>query len=89
MSKTKYETDIVLGDRYIDDQTSVEGVATSVHFYQFACERVNLEVVKDGAIVDYGFDAPRLRHIDTGKVATTTRTGGPERATGSRPSLTR
>lgn len=79
--KQSYKTDIILGDRYRDDQTGIEGVATAVHFFQFACERVTLEVVnKDGVINEYGFDAPRLTHTRSGKTAEVTKTGGPERA---------
>jgi hypothetical protein len=85
-SKPKYETDIRLGERYRDDQTGIEGVATSVHFYQHGCERVTVELVmRDGELKEYTFDAPRLTHIATGVTAVTTRTGGP-RPDPSRPS---
>lgn len=76
-SKASYETDIRLGERYRDEQTGIEGVATCVSFYQHGCERVSLEVVRKGEIKTYGFDAPRLKSIVTGQQATTTRTGGP------------
>lgn len=88
--KTKYESDIRLGERYEDKQTGIKGVATAVHFYQYGCERVNIEVMVAGKIEEYSFDAPRLTHIDTQKQATTTRTGGPAkhadagRSTGAR-----
>lgn len=79
-NKQNYESDIVLGDKYRDDQLGIEGVATSVHFYQFACERVNLELVTpDGKIEEYTFDAPRLTHLPTGQKAETEKTGGPDR----------
>ena len=77
--KQKYESDIILGDRYVDKQTGIEGTATAIHFYQYGCERVNLEAVVEGKIEEYSFDAPRLTHKATDKVATTTRTGGPEK----------
>lgn len=77
MSKHKYETDIVLGERYRDTQTGIEGVATVVSFYQFSCERVNIETVIEGKIDDIGFDAVRLVHIESGEKATVDRTGGP------------
>ena len=77
--KTKYETDIVLGERYVDKQTGIEGTATAVHFYQYGCERVNLEAVVEGKIEEYAFDAPRLTHKATDRQATTTRTGGPDK----------
>lgn len=83
-AKTPYETDVRLGERYIDKQTGIEGTATVVSFYQHGCERVNLEAVVNGKIEEYGFDAPRLTHIATGRQATTERTGGPERGVSAR-----
>lgn len=73
----KFESDIVLGERYRDEQTGIEGTVIGVHFYQFGCERASVEAVVDGKIEEYGFDAPRLTRIKTGKVATSTKTGGP------------
>jgi hypothetical protein len=75
--KTKYGSDIELGKRYRDPQTGIEGVATAISFYQYACERVSLELVVAGKIEEYGFDAPRLVSVETGEKAQTTRTGGP------------
>lgn len=76
-----FKSDITLGERYLDAQTGIEGVATSIHFYQHACERVTIEVVKtDGELMELSFDAPRLTSVRTGKTAQTTRTGGPARA---------
>jgi len=78
---TAFQTDIKLGDRYSDDQTGIEGVATSIHFYQHACERVTLEFLKnDGELQEVTFDAPRLRSLSTGILAKVTKTGGPARA---------
>lgn len=77
--KQKYASDIKLGERYLDKQTGIEGVAASVHFYQFGCERVTLEAVVQGKIEEYSFDAPRLTHKETDITATTTRTGGPDK----------
>lgn len=79
MSKQTYKTDIILGERYRDDQTGIEGTATAVSFYQYGCERVNLEAVVAGKIEEYGFDAPRLTHIATQKRAESPRNGGPEK----------
>lgn len=80
MAKTTYKSDVRLGEKYRDDQTGIEGVATSAHFYQHACERITLEYVKpDGELQEVTFDAPRLASVRTGKTATTTRTGGPAR----------
>jgi hypothetical protein len=84
--KTSYETDIRLGERYIDKQTGIEGTATTVTFFQHGCERVSLETVVKGEIKEYGFDSPRLTHVETQQQATSTRTGGPERGvSGRRP----
>lgn len=77
MGKHKYESDIVLGERYIDKQTGVEGVATGLHFFQFGCERVTLEVYAAAKLEEYSFDAPRLTSVKTGETATVSRTGGP------------
>lgn len=88
--KQSYKTDIKLGEKYRDDQTGIEGIATSIHFYQHACERVTLEFVKrDGELVELSFDSPRLTSVRTGVTAVTARTGGPVRAGESRPSLGR
>jgi hypothetical protein len=74
----KYASDVKLGEKYRDPQTGIEGTSTSIHFYQYACERVTLEVVTpDGKLEEYTFDSPRLENVATKKRATTTRTGGP------------
>lgn len=76
-----YRSDVKLGEKYIDQQTGITGVATGIHFYQHACERVTLEFVKsDGELQEITFDSPRLTSVATGVTATTTRTGGPARA---------
>lgn len=86
-----HKSDIKLGERYRDDQTGYEGVATSIHFYQHACERVLLESFdrERQTVIEVSFDAPRLTHIKSGKTATTTRPGGPERADGRRSEVRR
>lgn len=86
---TDYATDIVLGTRYVDEQTGIEGTATAVCFYQYACERVTLEVVVAGKIEEYGFDAPRLRAVESGERARSERPGGPRDAVASRPDPSR
>lgn len=86
-TKEAYKSDIKLGEKYRDDQTGIEGTASSVHFYQYGCERVTLEAVIDKKIEEYTFDAPRLVHIETERRATTERTGGPERFTDSGKNL--
>lgn len=76
-----HSTDIELGKKYRDDQTGIEGIATSIHFYQYACERVTVEFIKsDGELQEVTFDAPRLRSIESGRLAQVTKTGGPARA---------
>lgn len=74
-----YKSDIKLGERYADDQTGYEGVATSVTFYQHACERVCIENYDANRkeVKEAIFDAPRLRHIRSGRVPTVDKTGGP------------
>lgn len=86
MSK-KYASDIILGERYADDQTGFEGVATAVYFFQHACERVLLEAYdrERKEVKEQAFDAPRLRHIKSGVAATSTRPGGPAREHHVRP----
>jgi hypothetical protein len=88
---TEYKSDIVLGERYIDKQTGYEGVATSVSFFQHACERVVIETFDKNRqhVIEAIFDAPRLTHVRTQKVATTTKTGGPRDSAGQRGSNAR
>jgi hypothetical protein len=83
---TDFTTDIELGKRYKDGQTGIEGTATSVHFYQYACERVAIEAVIEGKIEEYYFDAPRLTCMDTDEQVTMQpgKTGGPQRSVPSR-----
>ncbi|ROZ88972.1 hypothetical protein [Gordonia sp. OPL2] len=79
--RQRYASDIKLGEKYRDDQTGIEGTAAAIHFFQHGCERVTVELLVKGELKEYTFDAPRLRHIATGRLATTDRTGGPERFT--------
>jgi hypothetical protein len=79
--KNTFETDIRLGEKYRDDQTGLEGIATSIHFYQHACERVTLEYVHEQqGLLELTFDSPRLTSMATGITAVTAKTGGPARA---------
>lgn len=82
--KETYKSDIKLGEKYRDEQTKIEGVATAVYFFQYACERVTLEMVVKEELKEYVFDAPRLVHIQSGVQATTEKTGGPSRGEGVR-----
>ncbi|MBT2484778.1 MULTISPECIES: hypothetical protein [unclassified Microbacterium] len=78
--KHAYESDIITGERYIDKQTGFEGVATSVSFFQHACERVCLETydTERKQVIEAVFDAPRLTHMQTGHTARVAKTGGPQ-----------
>jgi hypothetical protein len=85
-----YKSDIVLGERYRDEQTGIEGIATAIYFFQHACERAQIEYVneKDGELKELVFDSPRLIHMKSGKQAKTDRPGGPARNNeGRRPGL--
>lgn len=82
--KIAYKTDIKLGEKYRDEQTGIEGIATAIAFYQHACERVTIELIAKEELKEYTFDSPRLTHITSGVRAVTTRTGGPDRGHDSR-----
>ena len=83
---TEFKSDIVLGERYVDKQTGYEGVATSVTFFQHACERVCIETydTKRLQVIESIFDAPRLTHVKSGETAKTEKTGGPQMPAGQR-----
>lgn len=84
---TAYKSDIKLGERYRDEQTGYEGIATAIYFFQHACERVQVETydpVKK-SVIETVFDAPRLTHIKSGTQAQSTRPGGPARESNVRP----
>ncbi len=89
--KQKYTSDIELGERYIDDQTGFEGVATAISFFQYACERISLETydATRREVKIEVFDAPRLTSVKTKQRATTERTGGPLMPNAQRGSLGR
>lgn len=85
-----YRSDIILGERYRHERTGLEGHATSIHFYEHACERVLIEYRKnDGDIGTAAFDAPDLVHITTGEQARQQAKGGPDRGTAERALPTR
>lgn len=77
--KIRYESDIVLGERYRDRLHGLEGTAESVHFYRNACERVVVTFVHDGELKTESFDAVDLVHVDSDLAATSPKTGGPGR----------
>jgi hypothetical protein len=83
----KYKSDVILGERYRDSQSGFQGVATGIFFYQYGCERVQLEafVEREQDIKSLAFDAPRLIHVKTGKTPKVEKTGGPGTGLESRP----
>lgn len=87
-----YKSDLLLGARYRDKGTGIEGNLTSIHFYEHACERGNLRYVdRDGNVQEASFDAPELLRVDVEPPAPVRqqRTGGPSRAVGARVSPSR
>lgn len=92
--KTKdnsFPSDIVLGQEYIDKQTGYQGIATSVTFFQHACERVCVESYEASRkqVLEAVFDAPRLTHVLSQKTATVEKTGGPQLPNSQRAPMTR
>lgn len=73
-----YKSTVKLGEKYRDEQTGYEGVATGVQFYLHGCERVTLEqwVERAGELRELTFDAPRLVHVASQTKMTSPRTGG-------------
>lgn len=86
-TKVSYDSDVVLGEVYRDDQTGLEGHATAIYFYQHGCERVNIETFDETRkqVVSTTFDAPRLTHISSGRKVRVERTGGPGNGLEARP----
>ena len=82
-----FPSDVILGDKYRDSQTGFEGIATAIYFFQYGCERVQLEQFdkKTSDIRAITFDAPRLISAKTGKAPVVTKTGGPGNAGEGRP----
>jgi hypothetical protein len=80
MSQTSYSSDIILGETYRDEQTGYQGIATSVTFFQHACERVCIESfdAERKRVIEAVFDAPRLTHLASGRKAKSEKTGGPQ-----------
>lgn len=82
---TTYSSDLVMGEKYKDNTTGIEGVVVAIHFYEHACERATLRYVdNDMNVQEVSFDAPELVRVETGVVATATRPGGPRRSEGRR-----
>jgi hypothetical protein len=60
-----YESRIQTGQRYRDPDTNFEGVAISVRFHRFGCERVTLRALVDKRVVDQEFEGPGLEPAKT------------------------
>jgi hypothetical protein len=86
---TTYTSDVILGDQYRDSQSGFEGIATAIYFYQYGCERVQVEAFDKKAqdIRAIAFDAPRLIHVKSGKAPAVKRTGGPGNGSEARPGV--
>ncbi len=75
------ETDIILGEEYVDKITGFRGVAVGITFWLHACERVGLqsqELKEDGTVrkIEW-FDVPGVEHVKTKATPKATKTGGP------------
>lgn len=80
-----YISDLVLGEKYRDNTTGVEGVLICVHFYEHACERGTLRYLdRDHNVQEVTFDAPELVSVRTGERAMVSKPGGPARNEGKR-----
>lgn len=81
---------VVLGEKYRDRQTGLEGHAVARVEFQYGCDRVTLEVLKpDKTLEELTFDAPRLeRYDETGKpISTDDDTPGGPRSSPARRGL--
>lgn len=69
-----------LGERYLDPQTGIEGVAVARTEHQHGCARVLLEYTNDGKIEEVAFDEPRLVRAGSNQPAAPdeARPGGPK-----------
>lgn len=82
---TVFQSDLIMGEKYRDNTTGIEGVLVAVHFYQHACERGTLRYInRNQDVTEVSFDAPELALISTGVTATSDRPGGPIRSEGRR-----
>lgn len=88
--KNTYKSDLVLGEKYRDKTTGIVGHLIGIHFYEHACERATLRYVdKQDRVQEISFDGPELVLVKDESPVTTTRTGGPARATGGRSTPSR
>lgn len=63
----EYQSEIVLGTKYRDTQTGLEGHAVVISFHQHACERVVLEYAEANDLKLVEFDAVRLVSLEPKK----------------------
>lgn len=82
--KALYPSDAKLGVEYKHKRFPIQGFATSVTFFENACERVILEWDGDNNLTGKrlhteSFDIVDLVEVETGKQATAEQTGGPSR----------
>lgn len=74
-----YRSDIVLGEKYRDPETGIEGKAVAIYFFEHACERVSIRYAHDGDLKEATFDAPELENVETKIRPAQQATGGPDR----------
>lgn len=79
----QYRSDVMLGEKYREKNTGLEGTAVAVAFFEHACERVTLRYLHDGDVKEAHFDAPELETVDTAETPVKQRSGGPARESGT------
>ena len=84
-----YESQIILGRKYRHRRSGTEGWATSITFFENACERVILESYERNKLTGKlttteSFDSVELVDAETGDDVSTAKPGGPEREIASR-----
>jgi hypothetical protein len=81
-----YRSDLVLGEKYRDKGTGLEGQLVVISFFEHACERGTLRYLDTNRqLQDASFDAPELVHVASEQAARTQKTGGPDRGGAARP----
>jgi hypothetical protein len=74
-----HETDVVLGRKYTDKITGLEGVADAITFYRNACARVSLVYVREGKVEMHVADEVDLVDVEFEQPAQSKLPGGPAR----------
>ncbi|SMB85888.1 hypothetical protein [Deinococcus hopiensis] len=80
---------IILGKRYRDVHTGMEGVATGKFIYLYGCVRINIEFLNDGKLENEVFDEQRLEPVDAEEVVQPRATSGGPRNDPARPAVPR